>query len=137
MSEQNAVETSAKAAPSRKRGRKQVAEGKAFVKSTFNNTIITIADRRGNVLCSASAGSSGFKGSRKSTPFAAQVAAEKVATTARDEFGMSSVSVIIMGPGPGRESATRAIMGVLKITEIIDDTRIPFNGCRSRKKRRV
>ena len=103
----------------------------------FNNTIITITDRQGNALSWATAGGSGFRGSRKSTPFAAQVASERAATAAQ-EFGLKSVDVMVKGPGPGRESAVRALNAVgLKVTNITDVTPIPHNGCRPPKKRRV
>ena len=123
--------------PSRK-GKRTVADGIAHVHASFNNTIITITDRQGNALGWATAGGSGFRGSRKSTPFAAQVAAERVAQATIESYGMSSVDVYIKGPGPGRESAIRAMNGAgLKINSISDVTPIPHNGCRPPKKRRV
>jgi small subunit ribosomal protein S11 len=107
------------------------------IHASFNNTIITITDRQGNALSWATAGGSGFRGSRKSTPFAAQVASERAATAAQ-EFGLKSVDVMVKGPGPGRESAVRALNAVgLKVTNITDVTPIPHNGCRPPKKRRV
>jgi len=122
---------------SRKKVKKQIAEGIAHVHASFNNTIITITDRQGNALSWATAGGSGFRGSRKSTPFAAQVASERAATAAQ-EFGLKSVDVMVKGPGPGRESAVRALNAVgLKATNITDVTPIPHNGCRPPKKRRV
>ena len=121
----------------RKKIKKQIAEGVAHIHASFNNTIITISDRQGNALTWATAGGSGFRGSRKSTPFAAQIAAERAATAAQ-EFGLKSVDVMIKGPGPGRESAVRALNAVgLKVTNITDVTPIPHNGCRPSKKRRV
>jgi len=121
----------------RKKVKKQVAEGVVHIHASFNNTIITITDRQGNALSWATAGGSGFRGSRKSTPFAAQVASERAATAAL-EFGLKSVDVMVKGPGPGRESAVRALNGVgLKVTNITDVTPIPHNGCRPPKKRRV
>ena len=121
----------------RKKVKKQVAEGVVHIHASFNNTIITITDRQGNALSWATAGGSGFRGSRKSTPFAAQVASERAATAAL-EFGLKSVDVMVKGPGPGRESAVRALNGVgLKVTNITDVTPIPQNGCRPPKKRRV
>ena len=121
----------------RKKVKKQVAEGVVHIHASFNNTIITITDRQGNALSWATAGGSGFRGSRKSTPFAAQVASERVATAAL-EFGLKSVDVMVKGPGPGRESAVRALNAVgLKVTNITDVTPIPHNGCRPPKKRRV
>jgi len=117
--------------------RKNIAVGQAHVKSTFNNTIITITDPQGNVICWQSAGTSGFKGSRKSTPFAAQLAAESVAKTAQ-EHGMRKVAVFAKGPGSGRETAIRSLQAAgLEIASIQDVTPIPHNGCRPRKRRRV
>jgi small subunit ribosomal protein S11 len=117
--------------------RKNIALGQAHVKSTFNNTIITITDPQGNVICWQSAGTSGFKGSRKSTPFAAQLAAEAVAKTAQ-EHGMRKVAVFAKGPGSGRETAIRSLQAAgLEIASIQDVTPIPHNGCRPRKRRRV
>ena len=121
----------------RKRTRKNVVDGVAHVCATFNNTIVTITDRAGNTLCWSTAGACGFKGSRKSTPFAAQVAADKAANEAI-EFGVKNLDVVVTGPGPGRDSAVRAINGAgIKITSISDATPIPHNGCRPPKKRRV
>lgn len=121
----------------RKRIKKDVSDGIAHIHASFNNTIITITDRKGNALAWATAGGSGFRGSRKSTPFAAQVAAEKAGTTAK-EFGMKNLDVFIKGPGPGRESAVRSLNNLgFKITNITDATPIPHNGCRPPKKRRV
>ena len=116
--------------------RKNIAVGQAHVKSTFNNTIITITDPQGNVICWQSAGTSGFKGSRKSTPFAAQLAAETVAKTAQ-EHGMRKVAVFAKGPGSGRETAIRSLQAAgLEIASIQDVTPIPHNGCRPKKRRR-
>ena len=128
----------AKTAPrSRKKVKKNVTDGIAHVHASFNNTIITITDRQGNSLGWATAGGSGFRGSRKSTPFAAQVAAEKVGTMVK-EFGVKNLEVRIKGPGPGRESAVRALnANGFKITSITDVTPIPHNGCRPPKRRRV
>jgi small subunit ribosomal protein S11 len=121
----------------RRRVKKSVADGVAHIYASFNNTIVTITDRQGNTLSWASSGSSGFKGSRKSTPFAAQVAAQK-AGNAASEFGMKNLEVMVKGPGPGRESAVRALHAVgFKIGNIADVTPIPHNGCRPPKKRRV
>ncbi|MBM4197835.1 MAG: 30S ribosomal protein S11 [Gammaproteobacteria bacterium] len=126
------------AAPkARKKVKKHVVDGVAHVHASFNNTIITITDRQGNVLSWASAGGCGFRGSRKSTPFAAQVAAEKAGVAAL-EHGVKSLDVRVQGPGPGRESAVRSLNSVgFKITNIEDVTPIPHNGCRPPKKRRV
>lgn len=121
----------------RKRVKKNVVDGVAHVHASFNNTIITISDRQGNALAWATAGGSGFRGSRKSTPFAAQVAAEKAAEVVLD-FGMKNMEVFVKGPGPGRESAVRALHAKgFRITNISDVTPIPHNGCRPPKKRRV
>ena len=116
---------------------KQVFDGVAHIHASFNNTIITITDRQGNTLSWATAGGSGFRGSRKSTPFAAQVAAERAGEAAK-EYGLRNLDVEGKGPGPGRESAVRALNGCgYKITNITDVTPIPHNGCRPPKKRRV
>ena len=121
----------------RKKVRKNVADGVAHVHASFNNTIITITDRQGNALSWATSGGQGFKGSRKSTPFAAQVAAEKAGRAAQ-EYGVKAVEVRIKGPGPGRESAVRSLNALgYKVTNIVDVTPIPHNGCRPPKKRRV
>ena len=121
----------------RKKVRKNVSDGVAHVHASFNNTIITITDRQGNALSWATAGGQGFKGSRKSTPFAAQIAAEDCAKKAQ-EHGVKNVEVRVGGPGPGRESAVRALNNCgLKISSISDVTPIPHNGCRPPKKRRV
>ena len=121
----------------RKRERKNVTYGVAHIKSSFNNTIVSITDPQGNVIAWASSGHVGFKGSRKSTPFAAQLAAEEAARKAQ-EHGMRSVAVFVKGPGAGRESALRALQTAgFKVTLIRDVTPIPHNGCRPRKRRRV
>ena len=121
----------------KKKVKKNVVEGVAHVHASFNNTIITITDRQGNALSWATSGGAGFKGSRKSTPFAAQVAAE-AAGKAAQEFGVKNIEVRIKGPGPGRESSVRALNAVgLKITSIQDITPVPHNGCRPPKKRRI
>jgi small subunit ribosomal protein S11 len=115
----------------------QISMGVAHIAASFNNTMITITDKQGNTLAWGSAGGSGFKGSRKSTPFAAQVAAEKVGNKAK-EFGLKTLDVLVKGAGPGRESAIRALdVQGYKITSIKDRTKIPHNGCRPPKKRRV
>lgn len=121
----------------RKKIKKSVVDGIAFVQASFNNTIITIADRQGNVLSWATSGASGFRGSRKSTPFAAQVAAERAGRAAQD-YGLKNLEVRVKGPGPGRESAVRSLNNAgFRITNITDVTPIPHNGCRPPKKRRV
>ncbi|HEB97631.1 MAG TPA: 30S ribosomal protein S11 [Sedimenticola thiotaurini] len=122
---------------SRKKVKKTVTDGVAHIHASFNNTIITISDRQGNVLSWATAGGSGFRGSRKSTPFAAQVAADRAGEAAK-EYGVKTLDVNVKGPGPGRESAVRALNNAgFKITSIVDVTPIPHNGCRPPKKRRV
>ncbi|MBA2411137.1 MAG: 30S ribosomal protein S11 [Gammaproteobacteria bacterium] len=122
---------------SRKKVKKIVSDGVAHINASFNNTIITISDRQGNTLCWATSGGSGFRGSRKSTPFAAQVAAETAGKAAL-EFGLKNLEVMVKGPGPGRESAVRALNNVgFKVTNINDVTPIPHNGCRPPKRRRV
>jgi len=121
----------------RKKVKKNVAEGIAHVHASFNNTIVTITDRQGNALAWSTSGANGFKGSRKSTPFAAQVAAETVGKSAA-ECGVKNLEVRIKGPGPGRESAVRALNAAgFKITSISDITPLPHNGCRPPKKRRI
>ena len=121
----------------KKKVKKHVVDGIAHIHATFNNTIITITDRQGNALSWATAGGCGFRGSRKSTPFAAQVAAEKAGLAAQ-EFGLKNIEVRVQGPGPGRESAVRSLNNAgYRITNIEDVTPIPHNGCRPPKKRRV
>jgi small subunit ribosomal protein S11 len=121
----------------RRRERKNISSGVAHVRASFNNTMITITDAQGNAIAWSSAGSQGFKGSRKSTPFAAQVAAEQAGRKAQ-EHGMKTLEVEVRGPGSGRESALRALQAVgFTITSIRDVTPIPHNGCRPRKRRRV
>ena len=121
----------------RRRERKNIASGVAHVNATFNNTMITISDAQGNAIAWSSAGSQGFKGSRKSTPYAAQVAAEDAGKKATDH-GMKTLEIQVSGPGSGRESALRALQTVgFQVTSIRDVTPIPHNGCRPRKRRRV
>ena len=125
------------ATKSRKRIKRNVLDGIAHIHASFNNTIITITDREGNTLSWATSGGSGFRGSRKSTPFAAQIASQKAGEAAK-EFGLENLEVFVKGPGPGRESAVRALNTVgFKITNITDVTPIPHNGCRPPKRRRV
>lgn len=120
-----------------KKGKRNVAQGRCYVTASFNNTIVTFTDAMGNALTWASAGGKGFRGSRKNTPFAAQVAAEDAARKAADQ-GMRSVQVFVSGPGAGRESALRAIASAgIRVTYIEDVTPIPHNGCRPPKRRRV
>lgn len=127
----------AKTKVKKKKVRKEIGFGIAHIQSTFNNTIITIADHYGNTICWASAGTSGFKGARKGTPFAAQLAAKDVAVKAK-EFGVRQVDVRITGPGAGRESSIRALQAAgLEVKTIKDVTPIPHNGCRVRRRRRV
>ena len=121
----------------RRKEKKNVAHGHAHIKSTFNNTIVSITDPMGNVISWASAGHVGFKGSRKSTPFAAQLAAEKAARAAQ-EHGLQKVDVFVKGPGSGRETAIRSLAAAgLEVSGIQDMTPVPHNGCRPRKRRRV
>ena len=121
----------------RKKVKRQVADGMAHIHASFNNTIVTITDRQGNALSWATSGGSGFRGSRKSTPFAAQVAASRAGETAKT-FGMKNIDVRVKGPGPGRDSAIRGLNAEgFRITSITDATPIPHNGCRPSKKRRV
>jgi small subunit ribosomal protein S11 len=121
----------------KKKVKRVVSDGVAHIHATFNNTIVTISDRQGNALTWATAGGSGFRGSRKSTPFAAQVAAERAGQAAQ-ELGMKNLEVMVKGPGPGRDSAVRALNAIgFKISRIDDVTPIPHNGCRPPKKRRV
>ena len=122
---------------SRRRTRRNIAAGVAHINATFNNTTVTITDTKGDALCWASAGTSGFKGSRKSTPFAGQCAAQQAAEKAK-KFGLRDVEVKVKGPGSGRESAITALEAAgLKVNSIEDVTPLPHNGCRPRKKRRV
>ena len=121
----------------RRRERKNVPVGRAYIQSTFNNTIITLTDPNGNVLAWASAGTVGFKGSRKSTPYAAQIAADRAAKRGM-EHGLRQVEVYVKGPGSGREAAIRSLQGAgIQVTSIRDVTPIPHNGCRPPKRRRV
>lgn len=129
--------TRAAARKGKRRERKSIPRGKAFIKSTFNNTLVTLTDPNGNVVSQASAGGSGFKGSRKSTPFAAQLAGENAARKAM-ENGMQFVEVFVKGAGSGREAAIRSLAAAgLTVTVIRDVTPIPHNGCRAPKRRRV
>ena len=121
----------------KKKTKRNVIEGVAHIHASFNNTIITITDRSGNTLAWATSGGSGFRGSRKSTPFAAQIAAERAGTKAQ-EYGLKDISVKVKGPGPGRESALRALNAIgLNVVSIEDVTPLPHNGCRPPKQRRV
>jgi small subunit ribosomal protein S11 len=127
--------------PRRKGGarkpKRTLSSGQVHIYATFNNTIVTVTDKQGNTVCWGSAGSSGFKGSRKSTPFAARLAAEEAMKKAQ-AMGIQEVDVFIKGPGPGREAAIRAVQSLgLKVTSITDETPVPHNGCRPPKKRRV
>lgn len=129
--------SAAKGKPGKKKAKKNISTGIACIQSTFNNTVVTITDVNGNTVAWSSAGSRGFKGSRKSTPFAAQLAAEEACRRAM-EHGMRSVAVFVKGPGAGRESALRALQTAgFKVTLIRDVTPVPHNGCRPPKRRRV
>jgi small subunit ribosomal protein S11 len=121
----------------RKSDKKVVQRGRVYIKATFNNTIVTVTDRRGGVITWGSGGTAGFKGSRKSTPYAARVAAEQAGSSAID-MGLQEVDMYVKGPGPGRESAIRAIQGLgIIVNSITDTTPVPHNGCRPPKRRRV
>ena len=129
--------TAQKAQKTRKKIKRVVSDGIVHVHASFNNTIVTFTDRQGNALCWATSGGSGFRGSRKSTPYAAQIATEKASLIAK-EYGMKSVVVFIHGPGPGRESTIRELISQeFKIVEITDVTGVAHNGCKPPKKRRV
>jgi len=131
------TEGTAKPAPRRKREKRTVPRGAAHIKASFNNTIVSLTDPQGNVIAWASAGASGWKGSRKSTPYAAQVTAENAARKAMDQ-GLRTIEVFVRGPGAGREAAIRALEATgLEVTAITDVTPIPHNGCRAPKRRRV
>jgi len=120
-----------------KKVKKNVAYEQAHIHATFNNTIVTITDQQGNTLCWGSAGTAGFKGSRKSTPYAARMAAQQAVKTAMD-MGMQEIEVFVKGPGPGREAAIRAVQGMgIRVRSIADVTPVPHNGCRPPKRRRV
>ncbi len=141
MAKQQAKGGASAAAGKRQRGKrrekKNVPRGQAHIQSTFNNTIVTITDPSGNVVCWSSAGQNGFKGSRKSTPYAAQIASEQAARKAM-ENGMRSIEVFVKGPGAGREAAIRSLQSAgLQVVSITDVTPIPHNGCRPPKRRRV
>ncbi len=120
-----------------KKGKKIISVGKVYIQSSYNNTLIYVTDLTGNVLLWKTAGSEGFRGSKKSTPYASQVASKMVAREARERYGLISVEVFLKGPGPGREAAIRGLSNYFKITYIADITSIPHNGCRPSKERRV
>lgn len=124
-------------APTKKKVKRNIVDAIAYISASFNNTIVALTDKQGNVLAWSSAGTCGFKGSRKSTPFAAQVAAEKVGIVAK-EYGVKNIELYVKGPGPGRDSAGRSLNALgFKITSVTDKTPLPHNGCRPRKRRRV
>lgn len=128
---------SARRTSSSRKVKRQLASAEVHIMASFNNTIVTVTDSQGNTVCWASSGSAGFKGSRKSTPFAARLAAEQALKVAQ-QMGVQEVDLIVKGPGPGRESAIRAIQGMgIKVRSISDVTPVPHNGCRPPKKRRV
>lgn len=134
----SAGQSAGKSTKVRKKAKKLIIDGVAYIRASFNNTIVTITDSQGNTVAWSSAASCGYRGSRKSTPYAAGEAATKVAQLALENFGMKNVHVRVKGPGPGRESAIRSLHTAgLKILSITDATGIPFNGCRDPKKRRV
>lgn len=120
-----------------KKNKINLTSGKVYIKASYNNTLIYITDLSGNLLSWKTAGSEGFKGSKKSTPYAAQIASKSVAKDIKESYGISSVEIYIKGPGPGREAAIRGLANYLKITYISDVTGIPHNGCRPSKERRV
>jgi small subunit ribosomal protein S11 len=124
-------------AKQRKKVKKSISNGKAYIQASFNNTLVYLTDLDGNALGWATAGSQGFKGSRKSTPYAAQVAAKKVAQEVKETCGMRMLEVFIKGPGPGREAAARVLADYFRISSVTDVTGIPHNGCRAEKERRV
>ncbi|HHV05592.1 MAG TPA: 30S ribosomal protein S11 [Anaerolineaceae bacterium] len=127
----------ARRATSSRKVKRQLSAGQVHVFASFNNTIVTITDMRGNTVCWGSSGTAGFKGSRKSTPFAARMATEQALKTAQ-QMGIQEVELFVKGPGPGREAAIRAVQGMgVKVTKITDETPVPHNGCRPPKKRRV
>jgi small subunit ribosomal protein S11 len=126
----------ASTARTRKKAKRNIASGIVHIYASFNNTLVSITDPQGNVIAWATAGGSGFRGSRKSTPYAAQMAARKAAQTAK-ESGLKSVEIFVRGPGPGRESAMRAMAEFFKVSAIEDVTGIPHNGCKQPKERRV
>lgn len=128
---------SGQAAARKRKNRKVISKGLVYIKASFNNTIITFADLQGNTLLQFSSGAAGFSGSRKHTPYAAQVAAGRAANLAKEEYKMEEVDVEIRGPGPGRESAVRVINDILKVGYVKDKTALPHNGCRPPKARRV
>lgn len=136
MAEKAVATTKVATTRSRKKSKRVIVTGNAYVYGSFNNTLISIADLQGNVFAWATSGGAGFKGSRKSTPYAAQMAARSACQKAK-EFGLKSVDILVRGPGPGRESAMRAIAEFFKVTSISDVTGIPFNGCKQAKERRV
>jgi len=137
MAEKAAATKSTKTSKGKKRGRKLVAEGRVYIHSTFNNTMVTMTDKQGNVISWASSGTAKFKGSRKGTPYAAHLAAQDAAQKAMSN-GMRQVEVLVKGPGSGREAAIRSLQAAgLTITTIRDITPIPHNGCRAPKRRRV
>jgi len=131
------TKAAATATKQRKKTKGVISSGKVYIQASFNNTLVYITDLEGNTLGWGTAGGQGFKGSRKSTPYAAQVAAKKVAQDVKDAYGMKSVDVLIKGPGPGREAAARALSDFFRATSITDVTGIPHNGCRAEKERRV
>lgn len=133
----SAAKSSKTATKTKKKAKRAISSGVVYVQATFNNTLITVTDLQGNVLTWATAGGMGYKGARKSTPFAAQQAAKQAAQVAKDVYSLKTVDVFIKGPGSGREAAARALAEFFKVTSISDITGIPHNGCRPEKERRV
>lgn len=133
----NKQQTAVNNAKKIKKSKKKVSSGKVYIIATFNNTLVYITDLEGNTLGWSTSGGQGFKGSRKSTPYAAQIAAQHAAQTVKESVGLGSVDIIIKGPGPGREAAARALASYFKVLSITDATGIAHNGCRASKERRV
>lgn len=137
QSNQKSKQAAANALKKPKKAKKKISNGKVHIIATFNNTIVYITDLEGNTLGWSTSGKKGFKGSRKSTPYAAQIAAQDAAQLVKENYGMAMVDIIIKGPGPGREAAARTLATYFKVASITDATGIPHNGCRASKERRV
>jgi small subunit ribosomal protein S11 len=137
QTKQSNKQSAANALKKPKKAKRKISNGKVHIIATFNNTLVYITDIEGNTLGWSTSGGQGFKGSRKSTPYAAQVAAQHVAQTVKDAYNMAIIDIIIKGPGPGREAAARTLATYFKVASITDATGIPHNGCRASKERRV